>query len=249
MPQHANTFDRHSGDSICANCSVRRFSLCEHLLVGDAGAIAGPQQLHMAAKPGQILYRAGTTLEHLPVLCEGWALRFVSLSGGRRQILSFLLPGDMMSAMSLFTGRNSASIQTITKARYCLFRRGEILRILATKDTAQADGGQFIAEQQEICEQQLTDLGRRSAQERIARLILGLARRLRHRGLQWQGEFPFPLTQQHIADAMGLTQIHVSRILKVFRKAGIMKLSHGILAMYDTLALHHIADMEPADDD
>ncbi len=229
----------------CDTCPIRSLSLCNLLLGENTSTAKEIWQEHKTAKPRQNLYRADTPVEHLLVLCEGWAHRFVSLSGGRRMILAFLLPGDMMSAIAPFSDRNGSSIQMITGGRYCLYRRNEVLGILSGTDSALAAWGQFIKAQQEGLEQQLTDLGRRSAEERIARLILGITGRLRLKGLQWQSDFPFPLTQQHIADATGLTPIHVSRTLNVFRQKGIMSLSHGVLAIHDTRGLHHVADTEP----
>lgn len=229
----------------CDTCPARSTSLCTLLLDRAGGSAKEIWQEHKTAKPRQNLYRADTHLEHVLVLCEGWAHRFVSLSGGHRMILSFLLPGDMMTATAPFSDRIGSSIQMITAGRHCLFRRDEVLGILSGTDSALMTWGHFIKTQQENLEQQLTDIGRRSAEERIARLVLGIVRRLRWSGSESKNEFSFPLTQQHIADATGLTPIHVSRTLNVFRQREIMSLSHGHLVIHDQKRLHHAADLDP----
>jgi len=229
----------------CDTCPARSTSLCTLLLDRAGGFAKEIWQEHKTAKPRQNLYRTDTHLEHVLVLCEGWAHRFVSLSGGHRMILSFLLPGDMMTAAAPFSDRIGSSIQMITAGRHCLFRRDEVLGILSGTDSALMTWGHFIKTQQENLEQQLTDIGRRSAEERIARLVLGIVRRLLWSGSESKNEFSFPLTQQHIADATGLTPIHVSRTLNVFRQREIMSLSHGHLVIHDQKRLHHAADLDP----
>ena len=76
-------------------------------------------------------------------------------------------------------------------------------------------------------DQLIVDLGRRTADERIARLILGLAERLSKRDMARGGptEFDFPLRQHHIADATGLTPVHVSKVLSEFRRNGLINIS------------------------
>lgn len=233
----------------CDTCPHRSTSLCNFLLDGAGGSATQIWQEHKTARSRQILYRAGTQLEHVLVLCEGWAHRFVSLSGGHRMILSFLLPGDMMTATAPFSDRISSSIQMVTAGRYCLLRRVDVLQTLSGTDSALTGWGQHIKTQQENLEQQLVDIGRRSAEERIARLVLRIVQRLEQHESQSKREFSFPLTQQHIADATGLTPIHVSRTLNVFRQKEIMSLSHSFLAIHNMRMLHHIADMEPPADD
>ena len=228
--------------SNCNTCPMRGGNMC-HYLLDDRETL--PQREHRASRPRQSLYRADTVLEHVHILCEGWAYRFVSLSGGRRMILAFLLPGDLISATAVFSDRIGSSVQMITAGRYCLYRREEFQRILFDKDPALSVWGKYNRAEQEGIEQKLADIGRRSAEERIARLILGIVRRLRLKGLQGQGDIPFPLTQQHIADAAGLTPIHVSRTLNVFRQKEIMSLSHGHLVIHDQKRLHHAADLDP----
>lgn len=229
----------------CDTCPARSTGLCALLLDRAGGSAKEIWQEPKTARPRQILYRAGTHLEHVLVLCEGWAHRFVSLSGGHRMILSFLLPGDMMTATAPFSDRIGSSILIITAGRYRLFRRDEVLEVLSGTDSALMAWGHFIKTQQENLEQQLTDIGRRSAEERIARLLLGMVRRLHWSGSESKSEFSFPLTQQHIADATGLTPIHVSRTLNVFRQKEIMRLSHGHLVIHDQKRLHHAADLDP----
>ena len=91
----------------------------------------------------------------------------------------------------------------------------------------------------------IVDLGRRSASERIARLILGLVERLQNRNMTMGGAFEveFPLRQHHIADATGLTPVHVSKLLSEFRRNGLIRLSERSLAILDLAGFRAVADV------
>ena len=234
------------GTSHCGACQVRTVGMCRHLLDGASGAPPRLKPDHRVSGPQQILYRADQQLDHLHIIREGWALRYVSLSAGRRMVMAILLPGDMISTLPLFSDRFGASVQMITAGRYCLYSREEVRQHLFGSDSGLSFWGRINREELESCARKMADIGRRPAAERIARLILDITGRLHQRGLPAQHEIPFPLTQQHIADATGLTPIHVSRTLNVFRQKEIMRLSRGVLVIHDPAQLHHVADMEPA---
>ena len=97
--------------------------------------------------------------------------------------------------------------------------------------------------EKEQAEQLVTNLGRRRAEERIAHLFLNLRTRLQWRGLVRDDSFELPLRQQHIADATGLTPIHVNRVLGSLRKAGLITICDGMLKITDFAGLQRLADL------
>jgi CRP-like cAMP-binding protein len=86
-------------------------------------------------------------------------------------------------------------------------------------------------------ENSVLDLGRRTSTQRIAGFILGLEQRLRERGLASEGTFEFPLRYRHIADILGLTPVHVNRIISSLREQGVIELEHR------TLSVRRLADL------
>jgi CRP-like cAMP-binding protein len=95
----------------------------------------------------------------------------------------------------------------------------------------------------EAAERMQTALGQYSAEERIAYLLLHLTRRIAARSVTREQRYPFPLRQQHIADAVGLTPVHVSRVLSLFRDRGIVGLSDGILQVFHPHELERIGSL------
>jgi len=182
-----------------------------------------------------------------PVIREGWAAAVMTLSDGRRQILSFLLPGDMISTVLVFDARPGSLVETITEVRFSMFKRSQLKSVLQQYPAALEKLFDAWIEEKQRADQLITDLGRRTASERIARLILNLADRLARRGMTSGSgdtvEMEFPLRQHQIADATGLTPVHVSKVLNEFRRNGLIKISNRSLTILDPAGFRRIADM------
>lgn len=234
------TFDTQQ-PSPCLNCPIREFAFCGRLLAGEHGAPL--PQTHRSIPARQNIYVAGEPNDDVIILCEGWAARIMRLPDGQRQILSFLLPGDIVQTTALFRDSLGYDVKAITHTRYVRIRREDVLARLVG-DAAVFDAfAQVCCEEKEEADEVLTDVGQRIADQRIARLMIRLIRRLVARGLGEERSFAFPLRQQHIADAVGLTPVHVSRIISAFRKDEVIDFSRGVLRILDPSRFLAIAGM------
>lgn len=170
-------------------------------------------------------------------LFDGWAFRYKVTRDGRRQILSFILPGDLIDLPLLGSERIAHAVKALTAISVCVFSRTELADfIYGNAERARRAGAAFAA-QSAATDEQMLDLGQRSAFERIARLLNHLAVQLRRRGLAEAGGFRLPLTQSHIADATGLTAVHVGRTLREMRKSKLLSLAQGWLTIEDPESL------------
>ncbi|MDP3329019.1 Crp/Fnr family transcriptional regulator, partial [Parvibaculum sp.] len=226
----------------CDICPFRHIGFCAAVLGSSMGG--GPiRKLEGTARIRQHIYRPGDAPGRVVVLREGWAIRFVLTPDGRRQILSILIPGDMVGGEALIRDKVQTSLQALTPLTYCAFDVTEL------KNIAESDPGlvwtfvDICFAGREASEARIVDLGRRNAEQRIARLVLDLYRRLDERGLAEGLTIPFPLRQQTIADALGLTQVHVSRTMTALRQAGAMHLQAGVLEILDLQVLSDIAEI------
>ena len=224
---------------------MRNSAIC-HTLIGKSGQDppAGPKrvsQAHQTAHAGQLIYRSGEPADGVNVVCDGWAFTFIMLSDGRRQILSFLLPGDIVATTALLKDRLSFSIQALTDLRYCRFSKSELRSRMATEPKVFDEYATICVAEKEETDQLVTDLGRRTADERIARLVLALMARLSARGMVYDQSFAFPLRQRHIADATGLTPVHVSRVIGNLRNAGLIEIAGRTLKVRDLNELRRVS--------
>lgn len=177
------------------------------------------------------------------MLCAGWAFRYFQLADGRRQILKFLLPGDPFSAVTIFETTFHFSVKALTEVQVSGFSRSEIRRrSVADPDIQGAIAQSCVTDTNEMAEL-LTALGQCSAEERIAHLLLHLMPRIAARNVIREQRYPFPLRQQHIADAVGLTPVHVSRVLGLFRERRLLELSEGHLKVINSAELERIGSL------
>jgi CRP-like cAMP-binding protein len=230
--------------TFCTICEVYDLHL-SRVAYADAAALHAGNTLHRAAAR-RIIFREHDVHDAVPIICGGWAASVVMLSDGRRQILSFLLPGDMVSTALLFEPRPNYQVEAITEVRYRMLKRTELKDALLKHADVFAQVSKAWLEEKQRSDQLIVDLGRRTADERIARLILNLSERLAERGATTKKEMTemeFPLRQHHIADATGLTPVHVSKVLSEFRRNGLIKISDRSLTILNPTGFRRVAHM------
>ena len=228
----------------CRKCSVGKGTLCGALTrgVSHVSNEGHFRQIPYAAAANEIIYSKKATPSDVFAVCQGWALRFVELADGRRQNLAVLLPGDICVA-ALFEDEPHFSVQAVTKLRITRFARADLMKhILSDAHTFELYGKACAAQLRDV-DERAVDLGRRSAEERVSRLILGIVDRLSgHRVLQ-NHPYAFPLLQRHIADLTGLTPVHVSRVMTEFRNAGLIRLTKRSLSITNLTGLEQIGQL------
>jgi CRP/FNR family transcriptional regulator len=223
-----------------------RICLAFNICSAAAGVKSGsPQQSgHLAAARRNI--RRGHDLhDAVPFICSGWAATVVALSDGRRQITSFLLPGDIISTTLLFDSQPHCRIEAVTEVHWRTFNRIELQALLQKHPGLLDKLLKTWVDEKTRADGLIADLGRRTAEERIARMICNLFDRLAKPEMV-RGEpleIDFPLRQHHIADATGLTPVHVSRVFTEFRRSGLINISKRSLTLIDPEGLKRIADM------
>jgi CRP-like cAMP-binding protein len=233
--------------SLCTTCPAYALNLCQ--AVFDAAAPTGSarstpiQQTSHTVPARRIICREQDLHDAIPIICNGWAASVVTLSDSSRQILSFLLPGDIVSTALLFEPRSYCLVEAITDVRYRTFGRAELKTILLDRPELFDKLAKTWIEEKVRADQLTVDLGRRAADERIARLILSLMERLAQRGMTTGETMDFPLRQHHIADATGLTSVHVSKVLSEFRRNRLIEITDRSLAILDLDGLRRIAHM------
>ncbi|MGK2741376.1 Crp/Fnr family transcriptional regulator [Tepidicaulis sp. LMO-SS28] len=186
------------------------------------------------------IYREAEPVKRLYVIREGWAFRFLLAQDGRRQILSFLMAGDLISPSSIFAERHDFSVQSISSLGVCVFDIRRLREKCRTDERFMQEVTSICLAEKQHMETRLFELGRCRADERLARLFLFLAGRRQKASVEG-GKDMFPLRQQDLADATGLTQVHVSRVLQSFRERGVIDDNRKGIQVLDMQYLRRIA--------
>jgi len=179
--------------------------------------------------------------EFVLIICSGQALSSVALPDGRRQILSVLLQGDVVFSTGLDEASFGRAVEAVTEVTYRKFKRSEFKALLFKYPSLFEKVTKIWSEERASADQLALDLGRRTAEERIARLILNLADRLSKRGMMRDQRMDFPLRQRQIADATGLTPVHVNKVLGKFQRASLIEISDRSLMVINETELRQVS--------
>jgi len=180
--------------------------------------------------------------ERLYTLLSGWAFRYRTLSDGRRQIFNFLLPGDFIGLQDQLEQASAHGVEALTHVQLCVFPLKRLWDLYSQHPALGFDITWLCAHEELIVDENLLTVGRRSAYERIAMLLIHLYKRAQSSGLGDDKGVPFPLTQQHIADALGLSLVHVNKTMKRLQAAELYSLQGGRLVLTKPAAMERLAD-------
>ena len=179
---------------------------------------------------------------------SGWAFRYKSLSDGRRQILNFLLPGDLVGLQQEFSDSTLHGVEAVTEVSLCVFPRDGLWALFREHPELGYDITWLSARGEGVVDDHLLTTGQRNATERVAMLLMHLYRRLERLGLEQKdpdgkgGSIDWPINQQHIADTLGLSLVHTNKTLRRLRHLGLHEIRDGRLRLLNTKALERIAD-------
>lgn len=195
--------------------------------------------------PRRDLIREGEKPRSVNVMLDGWACRYRQLPDGRRQVVSFFIPGDLCDTNVFILKEMDHSIGAITRVRCAEIQPQEFEALVARSPRfAQALWWHELVTAA-IQREWTTNVGQRSAYERIAHLFCETFARLEVVGLTQGNGCDWPLTQNDLADATGLTPVHVNRTLQELRRAGLVQLHGRRLVITDLEALKSVAMFNP----
>lgn len=195
---------------------------------------------------GRDLFSIGSSGKTICNLLDGWVALYTMLEDGRRQIVQFALPGAILGLLPSRCATATVGAQALTDVVVSVIP----LSVLTSRSHVEPEIGmrlaRSLAHDCNLAFDHLTSIGRRSARERVAHLLLELFIRYR---AQWPGhrseEMVLPLTQEQIGDATGLTFVHVNRVLSLLRKEGIVQFQYRRLRILDPDRLIEVAGIDP----
>ena len=233
-----------AADLPCLACPLRSLPLFLDHTPEEVALVQSLKRRSLRLGALETLIHEGQTDAPLYTLHEGWAFRYKTLSDGRRQILSFLLAGDFIGVQQKMADAAAHGVDTLTDAVFCVFQRDALWEIHRRSPSMGFNVTWLTAHEESLVDDTLLSVGRRSAEERIAMLLILLFKRAA--ALQADGGasgVPFPLTQQHVADGLGLSLVHTNKTLRKLERRGLHRIGNGRLFMRDVKALARLADL------
>lgn len=221
---------------------IRRWNDRTALAEADVQAIEQLPCTRRAFPRNSYVVREGAPPHSCALLLDGFSFRHKIIRNGARQILSIHVPGEFVDLQNCLLGFADHSVQTLSQAEVALIPKSALIA-LATSHPAVGramwldtliDGAIF--------REWVVNLGRRDAKTRIAHLICELVTRFDGSGAHGDGTYHFPLTQEQLGDATGLTSVHTNRILQSLRKEGLISLRSHSLEVLDLARLRAVGD-------
>lgn len=234
--------------SNCVYCAARPLGVCGAL--GDGEAFRELRDSRRAVRildAGLPIYRQGDPTGDLFNLVSGWVVQYQDLEDGRRQVLRFLVPGALFGYEPSGVKGMCHGAEALTNASLCVVPAARMTELRAKHAAFNERFLWMLERDSHLAFDHMMSLGQRDARERIAHLLLELAVRSTGRFPHVAGEvFKIPLNQPLIAEATGLTSIHVNRMLRRLREDQILDFRNGRLTVINPEQLVAVAGVSDA---
>lgn len=231
---------RHHEEAVAPSAAVIRLGLLASLTGQEVEALQLAEHGCLRFSPQREIVVEGTPVRDASIVLSGWACRVRHFADGRRQILGFLLPGDLIGICRQREPVAVTTVFALTDVVICPAPRAE---------PGKSGLGEAYAVSAALEEaylfRQIARLGRLSAYERIVDWLLETRDRLRLADLAHGGSFPMPLTQEVLADTLGLTSVHVNRTLQSLRRDQRIEWRNGMVRLVDPEGLAALIDYRP----
>ncbi|MFN3938680.1 MAG: Crp/Fnr family transcriptional regulator [Gemmobacter sp.] len=227
--------------SACRMCPLRKFPVFAPLDESEVVFMEQFRRGEIAVAPRSAILREGESSPHLYTVLRGQGLRYKALEDGGRQVLGFIFPGDFIGLQSAVMNEMQHSAEAATPMTLCVFDRSDLWRLFAEQPARAFDLTCLGAIEEHFLGETIASLGRRNATERVAWALVRIHQRLAAVGLERDGAVPFPFRQQDLADALGLSHVHLNKTLARLRAARLCNWANGHITACDLPALARIA--------
>jgi CRP-like cAMP-binding protein len=187
----------------------------------------------------------GDRPDNVHLIVEGYACRYKILPDGRRQIMAYLIPGDICDLHVFILHEMDHSIGTLAPTRVVYIPRDKILNILESRPNLTRALWWATLQDEAIVREWLVNTGRRDAYRRVSHILCETYYRLRVVDMADNHAFDLPMTQNELADSVGLTPVHVNRMLQRLREEGLIALKGKALTILDPQGLLDAAEFQP----
>ena len=215
------------------------------LSADDKAALAHLSRNVRIVEARRDLISEGDRPRFLHLVLDGWGCRYKQLPDGKRQIVSLLLPGDFCDFNACILKAMDHSIGAITRLKVAVIAPDELNAVTAERPRITQALWWHELVTTAVQREWTLSLGQRTAYERLAHLLVELYIRLELVGRAHQGRCDFPLTQNDLADATGLTSVHVNRTVQELRRDGLIELERKQLQIRDLERMTDIAMFNP----
>ena len=212
----------------------------------ELAALAVFHQRRRTFEPGVDLVRQGQLGQIAYILADGWVCSYKLLPSGTRQIVDFQVPGDFLGLRSVLFRTSDHNVEAMTKVEVSEVSPNDLIDAFANAPRLATAVLWAASRDEAMVVEHLVDIGRRNALERTAHFLLELGARLKLVGLGTRQGYACPLSQYMLADALGLSAVHINRVLRQLREEGLLTFRSGQVIFDDFERLVELANFDTA---
>lgn len=221
---------------------VRKLESRSPLSSGDKAALCSLPFKIRAVEPGTYLIREGEQPAHCGVLVSGFAYRHKMTGEGARQIVALHIPGEFFDLQNLFLNVSDHNVQTLTRGEVALVPRSAVQELAMQRPSVGTAMWIDTLVDASIFREWVMNVGRRDSRTRVAHVLCEFALRLEAAEMAEEYRYELPMTQEQLADAVGLTPVHVNRVLKSLGEEGLIRRDKRHVSIPDWDRLRDVGD-------
>jgi len=225
---------------------IRRLQRSVHLNDEDCASLLRLPYTYRRYRQNELIMREGDRAKNVTLLLSGFAYRHKAAGNGGRQIFSIQMKGDLVDLQNAIFEHADHNVQALTDVDAAVFS-AEAFRVITAErpNITRALWRETLTDAATFREWAL-NIGRRDARSRTAHLLCEVAVRSKNAGLSEQYQYDFPMSQEQLADALALTNVHVSRTIKGLIEEGVINRMRHAITIYDFDRLAMIGDFDPS---
>ncbi len=206
----------------CSNCPLQKLNAFRDLSTSELAFMTDFKQGEFSVDKRTHVLVEFSISPHVYTVLSGILIRFKTLEDGRRQIVNYVFPGDLLGLQGAMHEPLTHGVEAMTDVKLCVFSRDRMIELFAQQPKLGFDMTWLVAKEEAALDEHLLALGQRTAKERIAYLALFLFLRGQETGMTKGNVLELAITQEQIADTVGLSLVHTNRTLQWLRKSGIL---------------------------
>lgn len=227
----------------CQQCPLRTLPDFRDFTPKELDFVSHFKSGELSSERGATILVEGMHSAHLFTVLSGWAFRYKLLPDGRRQIMNYVLPGDLIGLQGSLMGEMDHSVEALTPVTLCVFERSKLERLFERHASLAYDLTWIASAEERILDEHLLSIGRRTALERTAYLLSFIHQRAHLAGVNG-GRRVIPITQQHVADTLGLSLVHTNKTLRKLADRKLMRWQEKGCEILDADGLQALAGWE-----
>lgn len=228
----------------CETCPLRAMAAFEDLSTDELRFMQKFKVGELVVDPGTPILMEGSNAPQLYTVLKGMGLRYKTLPEGRRQVISFVFPGDFIGLQAGLMREMGHGVEASTAMTLCVFDRAELWGLFKNHPERAFDLTWLAANEEHFLGETLSTVGQRNATEAVAWALVRMFLRASRQNLVKGSVMKLPFRQQDLADALGLSLVHTNKTLARLRERQLARWSDGELQINNLEALAELAQVD-----